>query len=517
MRKQRDVVGRWLRPLRGLVGVLVVLGIVLIEEACSNDTDLAGPEPQIDVPTFAVTDAVEPVPEPIMLDVTIGTLLGSDKRFNEISGSVSEFGGYWMDDDGNMVVALTDTTKKTDVLAVARTELNDGIGNTGGTIRYVEVSRPFSQLLNWKEGLTSQFYSLGVVTFLDIDQANNRLLVGVVNSAGVSTAKNLARTNGIPDDGIRVVAVGRAYPDRSTAEPYPVESQSDDHTLRERFPQTLGGIMVRHGETDEDRCTLWLGVTMSGNQRYVTSSHCDVDGFADLDTTTPLYQSTTNAADRLGYEIADPTRTCTVGGGPGAAADCRWADVALFGKNTDDDRFVRGWIATTVGVNTNDEPDDPFPVTAYRHKHAGGDSLYVVRYEGGEVDGQYLFKVGQLGGRSHGRVQHDCVDIYGWPDSQTNYAIRCQNVANYPRYGGDSGAPIFHGSNEKLFGAHVGRIGDAGTSSEDDLEGLVFYSPIANIEEDLGVMNTEGDEHLAWSVPTHVHRAVVDEEGDQPR
>ena len=140
-----------------------------------------------------------------------------------------------------------------------------------------------------------------------------------------------------------------------------------------------------------------------------------------------------------------------------------------------------------------------------------------VEHEGGEVDGQYLFKVGQLGGRSHGRVQHDCVDIYGWPDSQTNYAIRCQNVANYPRYGGDSGAPIFHGSNEKLFGAHVGRIGDAGTSSEDDLEGLVFYSPIANIEEDLGVMNTEGDEHLAWSVPTHVHRAVVDEEGDQPR
>ena len=94
MEKQRDVAGRRLRPLRGMVAVLVVLGIVLIEEACSNDTDLAGPEPQIDVPTFAVTDAVEPVTEPIMLDVTIGTLLGSDKRFSEISGSVSEFGGY---------------------------------------------------------------------------------------------------------------------------------------------------------------------------------------------------------------------------------------------------------------------------------------------------------------------------------------------------------------------------------------------------------------------------------------
>ena len=96
---QRDVAGKRLRPLHGmeglmlLVAVLVLLGVVLIEEACSNDTNLAGPEwePETEVPFLAESFDTEPV-----TFTDGGTLTGPDKRFYEISASVLEFGGYWM-------------------------------------------------------------------------------------------------------------------------------------------------------------------------------------------------------------------------------------------------------------------------------------------------------------------------------------------------------------------------------------------------------------------------------------
>ncbi|WP_419167877.1 hypothetical protein [Candidatus Palauibacter sp.] len=168
MRKQRDVVGRWLRPLRGLVGVLIVLGIVLTEEGCSNDTDVAGIEPRIEAPSLAEALHIPPV-----TNTDIGTLIGPDKRFNEIAKSVPEFGGYWMDAGGNMVVALTDLTKQTAVANITRTELQNTMG-PGGSIRYEQVTYGFNRLLGWRESLTGRLHARSDVAFLDIDQESNK-------------------------------------------------------------------------------------------------------------------------------------------------------------------------------------------------------------------------------------------------------------------------------------------------------------------------------------------------------
>ncbi|MCY3600869.1 MAG: hypothetical protein OXN85_12960 [Gemmatimonadetes bacterium] len=497
-----------------------MIGIVLGQEACYPDSDsLAAPD--FERPTMA-----EASNEPILLaDVSADALMGTDKRFFEISQIVPEFGGYWIDERGDAVTALTNLTKQTAVANVTRSEIDSKLSSTGGSRRYTEVTYTFSQLIGWKENITGLFGARSDVAYLDIDQKNNRLLVGLVSVSAASAVQSLARTVGIPDGAIATTVSGRAEPDRAPPIRYEGGSAQSYHSLRHRFNRTLGGIMVRHGDTTGvDRCTLMLGVTMGSSERYVTASHCaGDDAFASLDTDLPIYQSGTNTSDRLGYELVDPQQTCSINGGGTPPARCRWADAALFGQDDSNDKFARGWIATT-----KDDADEIVesggeligsPFDAWKHNHKHGDSLYVMTSEGGEipttqVTGQSLIKIGAFSGRTHGRVTHDCVDIYNWPSPARDYGVRCQNLANYLRTGGDSGGPVF-ASDGRFFGLHVGRFTNS-NSSEDDVDASPFYSPIANIEEDLGSMNTEGEEHLAFFVPYSVWQAVVaDDGGDQ--
>ena len=171
MGKQRDAFGKRPWPRHGTVAVLVVLGIVLIEEACGNEGDLAGPEPAIERSTGTVT--FEPMP---VTFTDVGTLLGTDKRFNEIPDSVSEFGGYWKDASGNMVVALTDMSKQTTVAGLISAELNHKV-DPGRSIRYEQATYGFNQLAGWRNGIAPRLRS--AVTLIDIDQTANKLLLGV--------------------------------------------------------------------------------------------------------------------------------------------------------------------------------------------------------------------------------------------------------------------------------------------------------------------------------------------------
>lgn len=351
METQREVGVSRLRPLHGLLAVLLVLGVVLTEEACSNQTDIAGPEMDPPGPTI--------IGEPgAVTFAPVGTLMGSDKRFNEISESVPEFGGYWMDDHGDIVVALTDLSRQVEVENLTWTELNDRIRGTNATIRYTEVSRPFRQLLNWKEALSGRLHALGNVTFLDIDQTNNRLVVGLGNSAAASGVTALARSLRIPPDAIHTIVSGFAQPDIGRDE---FDQAPHNHTLGDWFPQTLGGIRVKVSSDPQGSCTLGLGVTMGSSERYITASHCSE--WASLESSVSLHQPSTNEADRLGYELVDPSSTCTVNSPYNDDnTACRWSDAALYGQSSSNPRFVRGWVATT-------ESDSGSAARKHNHKN----------------------------------------------------------------------------------------------------------------------------------------------------
>ena len=445
-------------------------------------------------------------------DATESDLMGIDGRFFQITTTVPEFGGYWINRGGDVVIGLTDLSKSAVVETVTRNEVDIKLAQSGGQRRYEQVTCSFGQLFGWKESVADPLLQMDGVTFIDVDQASNKILVGVVTASDVAGVPTFATNAGIPSPAIHTAVVGRISPSHGG----PVETARDDeHLLSERFVTTLGGIMVRNGRDDEDRCSLLLGVTVGGAERYVTASHCpwtddgEYGDFASLDTSLPLYQARTLASDRLGYEVADPSSTCSYDGG-----DCRWADAALFGQSGSDDRFRQGRVATTVSAYEDDGDKST------HHNHENGDSVYVMTGEGGEsepnwpVSGQSVIKVGFASGRSRGIVVYDCLDLADWPNRDRGYTLRCQSAATYHSEGGDSGAPVF-ASDGSFFGLHIGHI-EGVVLPIGHFDFISYYSPIANIEEDPGAMDTEGEEHLAFHMPYGIWTAVFAEDGGQP-
>lgn len=484
MEERRELGRKRLRPLHGIVAILAVLAILLTEEACISDGDLVAPDAPVDLSSATETSG------PLTVHLAgIGPLIGPDKRFNEIANSIPEFAGYWMDDAGNMVVGLTDLSKRPAVASRTRNELAAKVTGTGGSIRYEQVTYGFNRLAGWKEDIASRIS--GTVTLLDIDQTTNTLSIGVENQTEINGVLSLAATLSIPLDAISVVIASRPQPDIGDR-----SSPQHQHMLGSWFPQTLGGIRVRFPDA-AGGCSLGLGVGIGSSNRYITTAHCSDIG--TLETSLAMHQPSTNASDRIGYEVEDPRSTC-LWESPWNDDNtlCRWADVAVFSDDPQgSSRFKQGWIATTES-NTGS--------ASRRHNHTDGDSVYTIDGEGGEVVGERVIKVGASVGRRHGRVRRDCVDILGWVE---NYTIRCQNLADYEASGGDSGAPVFY-SDGQFYGIHIGR-------HQIDGEELAVYSPIANIEEEVGAVDTQGDQHLAFRINRGRVRRMAEVEEEQWR
>ncbi|WP_423929048.1 hypothetical protein [Candidatus Palauibacter sp.] len=100
---------RWW-PLHRVVGSIVVVLIALETEACFSDHDLT--EPESARPALVQTP-IETDGAALLADVTENDLMGIDKRFFQISKTVPEFAGYWMDQRGDVVIGLTDLSKTT--------------------------------------------------------------------------------------------------------------------------------------------------------------------------------------------------------------------------------------------------------------------------------------------------------------------------------------------------------------------------------------------------------------------
>ncbi|WP_423926529.1 hypothetical protein [Candidatus Palauibacter sp.] len=260
MRKQQNMAGSRLRPLSGMAAVLFVIGIVLTEEACS-EADLAGPviDPPTEIDTPATAARTDHAPE-VFASVTTGTLGGIDARFDQISKIVPEFAGYYIDDDGDVVTALTDLTKAVAVDSLTRGEVDAKLLASGGQREYKQVTYSFSQLLVWRDLIAGELMIRGDVAFMDIDQARNQLYIGLISPAADAGVRALAARADIPAAAIFLESVGRPRPDALRA-----PNVMADNINTGRFATSLGGIRVRIDGDPDWLCTLWLGVKRGGN------------------------------------------------------------------------------------------------------------------------------------------------------------------------------------------------------------------------------------------------------------
>jgi hypothetical protein len=197
----------------------------------------------------------------------------------------------------------------------------------------------------------------------------------------------------------------------------------------------------------------------SGQNSFITNSHCtNTQGGTEG---TRYWQPTqTGTPASIGTEVSDPGYFRNMNGCPGGKR-CRFSDASRVAY-TQGTTFNLGKIARTTGPNNGSVTiSGSFSITA----------------EGSASVGQTVNKVGRTTGWSRGRVTNSCVNV---ALKGTNIVQLCQNIVSAQAGEGDSGSPVFKGSTAvTLAGILWGGS-----------PGIYVYSPISNIERELGALRT---------------------------
>jgi hypothetical protein len=286
-------------------------------------------------------------------------------------------------------------------------------------------------------------FELAGVVYTDADERTGRFVVGVLDKDIEPAVHASANALGVPFQLVDVV------------ETEPIVQVA---TLQEKARPVVGGVQIRFSQY---LCSLSFNAIRNGVSGFVTASHCsNTQGSTDG---TVYYQPMDQVStDLIGHETADPAffrnGECPRG------RKCRYSD-ASFSAADAPGTFTLGGIASTNAPNNGS-----LVITGQ----------FSIGGEGSAVVGDIVNKVGRTTGWSQGRVTNTCVDT---GVSGTNIVQLCQTFVSAKVGGGDSGSPVFmtSGTNATLVGTLWG-----GNSS-----GTQFvYSPISNIESELGVLTT---------------------------
>lgn len=291
-------------------------------------------------------------------------------------------------------------------------------------------------------------FELAGVVFTDADETSGRLVVGVLDRGVEGLVRGQLARLGVPSESVDLV---------ETEPILPVA------TLREKVRPVVAGLQIRFSQY---LCSLGFNAWLGSTAGYVTASHCstrrgEVDG-------TLYYQPLNKVPDEfIGTEVADPAFFRSADGCP-RGRRCRYSD-SNFSAGSSAVGFTLGAIARTTGPNNGSlEIAGEFSISG----------------EGAAIVGQTANKVGRTTGWTQGQVTRTCVNT---GVSGSNIVLLCQDfVENNLQIvgGGDSGSPVFRLNNS----GKVTLLGNlwGGNSSNT----LFVYSPIANIERELGPLTT---------------------------
>ncbi len=290
-------------------------------------------------------------------------------------------------------------------------------------------------------------FEVAGVVFTDADETTGRLVVGVLDRGVEGLVRDRLPGLGVSSQSVDIV------------ETEPIFRVA---TLRDKVRPVVAGLQIR---CSQFLCSLGFTATRAGVRGYVTAAHCS-DRQGEVDGTN-YYQPLNQVADEfIGTEIADPgffrSSPCPRG------RKCRYSD-SNFSDGADGVTFTLGGIARTSGPNNGSlDIAGQFSITA----------------DGAATVGQTANKVGRTTGWTQGTVTRTCVNT---GVSGTNIVLLCQDfVENTVQIvaGGDSGSPVFllSGSNSVTL---LGNLWGGNSSNT-----LFVYSPIANIQRELGALTT---------------------------
>ena len=393
--------------------------------------------------TSAPTGPAEPSAPPAQLVPSSAQQLAPDDP-NALGRAVAGFGGFFFDAAGTPTVYLTDPRSRGLVeRALASVLQARGLSPAQLQVRRGEFD--YRRLESWFADLTPAALAVPGAVFADLDEASNRVRIGVEHAAALNGVRHVLAARGIPATAVIL------------EETEPIANAA---TLRNRVRPVLGGLQINFGQF---LCTLGFNAVRNGVNSFVTASHCSGKQ-GGVQGTTFFQPLSTTANSFIGTEVSDPAY---ISGGAGCPAGrkCRFSDAsrASYASGV---TFTRGRIEKTTGVNNGS-------VTI--------SGTFSINAEGGGAVGNTANKVGRTSGWSQGKISNTCVTVNV---SGTNFTLICQNLVNAKVGAGDSGSPVFLGSGS-------GSVTLAGILWGSNSSGTLYvFSPMSGIEKELGSLTT---------------------------
>jgi hypothetical protein len=447
----------WPRSLLSIVGITAAISV----SACTDEVTPVAPATTAGHPVANVANASQ-----------VRYARPDEEHFQKLAQAIPGFGGYHMDDSGNLVVYLTDLGQSEHarglllpVLRAWQADLPpDGrFIRGGGQIVVRKGNFRFDKLAFWRDLVTEHLLTeIPGLVFTDAQESANLVVIGALRERLPEVRAVLPgrlAALGIPQEAVRLEE--SVFP-------------KQEKELTDQFRPIIGGIHLDYSIYGSylSSCTLGFVAVIDGVDVFVTAAHCSNSKFAK-DDTEYHQNSFFVGGNSIGFEWRDPGyRSC----GFLSSRVCRDSDANAV-SITPGIWFNRGRIARTTFWGGPGRPasgsltiDDAQPTWVVTGKITD-------TKEGDTVD-----KVGRTTGWTYGFVKHSCVDFSQGGDR----VLRCQHLADYGSQGGDSGSPVFRitsftNSTAQIQGTHWG--GGASTSKCAD---CAVFSSIKGIDADLG-------------------------------
>lgn len=423
--------------------------VVVLIGACSETPESTAPRPADDA-------GLGPIPYQASPDDPVA-----------LARWVRGFGGFFLDRDGVPTVYLTDPAEHA-AAAAALAPYLAAQGLDRSRLRTLRADFDYARLERWFEEGSSEALSVPGAVFVDLDEASNRLRVGVAHGASEGEVRRALAALRVPAE---AVVVEQTAPIRQLV------GLQGTYGLQSRVRPVPGGVMT---DFILGLCTIGFNAVRSGQLSFITASHCTwtqggVEGSMYWQHTWLDFSGNIND---IGTEVADPVYFS--GGRRGRNGCprnrvCRYSDSSRGAYILPASDVALGRIAKPTGSANGGSLtfSETFEITA---EHTS-DKVPV---------GTTVNKVGMTTGWTSADVTSTCVNVN---IDGTNITQLCQTLAGNEGGPvivgpGDSGSPVFMlNGTATLAGILWGGTVDGG---------LLAFSPLANVERELGDLTVIG-------------------------